>query len=307
MSSGKQPSTTTTIQKTELPPHIQAASQANIAKANEIAARPWTGWQQPVTAGWTPEMTRAADETGARAFGYEGGIQQAQGGLSGAMGVQQGVAGAEMPNVDAFMNPRMAAIIDEINRQGSIQRNLINRSAAGRRDLGGDAHMLAQGKQLEGQTRQAGLAAAEGWDRALGAAQAQQQLQLAGAAGAGASARSLADLAGLENQLKYQDLSALMGIGEAKRGDQQAEINQAIQNFYESRDWDARNLAMQNATVSGVPYEQTQRTTSPYFPKSPLAGAFGGAMSGAGMGMSLGGPWGAAAGGILGLLAGGFS
>lgn len=307
MSSPKAPSTQTVVNKTELPAYIQEASQANIAEANRIAAKPWSGWTDSVVAPWNADMNAAADRTRSMAFDWQPGVDQAQGGLGDAAGVYRGVANATTPNVDAFMNPRMQAVYDEINRQGSIQRNQINRQAAARRMIGGTGQAVLTGQQMAGQTRAAALAAAESYDKALGAAQAQQQIQMAGAAGEGATARSMADLAGIRSGLKYQDLQALMGLGTAARQDQQADLNQKIQNFYENRDWDVRGLNLKNATLSSVPYERTQTQTSPYYPKSPLAGAMGGAMSGAGLGMQIGGPWGAAAGGVLGLLSGAFT
>lgn len=308
MSSPKAPSTQTVVNKTELPAYIQEASQSNIAEANRIASQPWTGWTDSVVSPWNADMNQAADKTRNMAFDWQPQMQAAEGGLNDAGAVYKGVANAQTPNVDAFMNPRMKAIYDEINRQGEIQRNQINRGAAARRMLGGTGHAVLAGQQMQGQTRAAGLAAAESYDKALGAAQAQQQIQMAGAAGESASARSLADLAGAKSNLKYTDLQALMSLGTAQREDEQANLNQKIQNFYENRDWDVRGLNLKNATLSSVPYELTQTQTSPYYPKSPLAGAFGGAMSGAGLGMSVGGgPWGAAAGGVLGLLAGGFT
>jgi hypothetical protein len=55
----KAPATTTTIQKTELPPWLEGVTRENIAIADEISKRPFQPYQGQLTAGFSPEQEAA--------------------------------------------------------------------------------------------------------------------------------------------------------------------------------------------------------------------------------------------------------
>lgn len=304
MSSPKsQPQTTTTTN--ELPDYVKQQSQANISTANAIAAKPWTGYSGQQLAGWTPEMNQAAQGVNDAQGAWKPLTGLASTDLGTAGGAQTAVANQEGPgDVGAYMNPRMQAVIDSINRNAAMQNKGIMRGAAVRGAAGSDAQGVQQAQLQEGTNRNVGLAAAESWDKALGASQAQQQLRLAGASGLNQTAQSLAGLASTGQNLTYQDLQALMGIGTQKRQDAQYLLEQQKQQFNEARDWDLRGLNIRNATLQSAPYEHTSQQTSNYYPGSTGAGILGGAAAGAGTGAMVGGPWGAAIGGVLGGAAG---
>jgi hypothetical protein len=104
-------------------------------------------------------------------------------------------------------------------------------------------------------------------------------------------------LAGLD----YNNLNALLGVGQMQQQQGQAELQDAINRWNQQQNQPLTNLQNYQGLVSGN-YGGT--ITQPSY-TNPAAGALGGAASGAGIGMMFG-PWGAGIGaglgGLLGLL-----
>lgn len=117
--------------------------------------------------------------------------------------------------------------------------------------------------------------------------------------------RSLA-LSPQVNQLQYQDPAQLANVGQMYENQTQKGINEDINrfNFYQNRDQDA--LARYNQMIQGGMNFSSGSSTStqPLYGQSPLAGAVGGGLAGAGLASALemSTPWGAALGAGAGLL-----
>jgi hypothetical protein len=290
--SSKTPSVQNITSTTQLPDWVSQAGQQNVQQAQTIAQQPWTGYGGPVVSAWTPDMLNAAQ-----------GVRNAQGAadplLNTAAGQQASIATQEGPrNVQSFMNPNMQAVIDEINRQAGIQSAGATRQAAARRALGSTSDAVMQGQIQQGAQRAVADTANTAYNQALQASMGQQQLDLFGASG-------LAGTAQLGQGLRYQDINALMGVGQGQRQDAQTLINQAMQNFYEQRDWPVRGLNLQTAALSQTPYDVTRTQQQPYYPPSVGGAALGGAVAGGSLGYQISGsPYGGAAGALLGGLSG---
>ena len=101
----------------------------------------------------------------------------------------------------------------------------------------------------------------------------------------------------------YADIAALQGVGAQKEMKGQQYITDAMQRFGAPAD-QLRNYINMITGAGGM--GGTMTSQQPIYGGSPLIGAAGGALTGAGLASSLGWstPWGAAIGGGLGLLGG---
>lgn len=141
MGGPKQPSTTTQIQKVELPKWVENASEENYKLAGEVADIPYKSYSGPRVAGLT-DMERAAGGTlsagmdaSNAAFGGAAGIAGAMGGYRPQMIRDPGAVGDVTAqsflsrDVGAYMNPELQSVIDptmasmrreiEMGRQGN--------------------------------------------------------------------------------------------------------------------------------------------------------------------------------------------
>jgi hypothetical protein len=114
--------------------------------------------------------------------------QAAAGGLQQAMqGTQRAMAG---PNIGQFMNPYTSMVtgqtLSDLERQRQMQQNQIGAQASSAGAFGGSRHGVAEALTNEAFARQGaqtfGNLQQQGFNTALGAAQAQQGVQMGGAA-----------------------------------------------------------------------------------------------------------------------------
>jgi hypothetical protein len=114
--------------------------------------------------------------------------QAAAGGLQQAMqGTQRAMAG---PNIGQFMNPYTGMVtgqaLSDLERQRQMQQNQIGAQASSAGAFGGSRHGVAEALTNEAFARQGaqtfGNLQQQGFNTALGAAQAQQGVQMGGAA-----------------------------------------------------------------------------------------------------------------------------
>ena len=96
-----------------------------------------------------------------------------QAGQTGA-GLAQLLA-AQTPNIAQFQNPFQAQVIDEINRQAAQAQNALTARAVRSGAFGGGREGVASAELERARLGQVGLAQAQGFDRALAAAQQQQR------------------------------------------------------------------------------------------------------------------------------------
>lgn len=156
MSSPKQPAVTQQISKVELPAWVDAASQANVAEANQIAAQPYQAYTGERVAGLTA-MEQAAGGT------LNSGIARSNTALDAATGIAANTGGfaprqVRAPgavgdveaqgflsrNVGAYMDPELNNVInptmDRMRREISMGTQAIGDEARGVGAWGGSRH-----------------------------------------------------------------------------------------------------------------------------------------------------------------------
>lgn len=99
-------------------------------------------------------------------------------------------------------------------------------------------------------------------------------------------------------QAAYIDPTALLGVGDVRREQAEAELADEMNRFEFGQREPWERLGLQQQFYTGN-FGGTSSFTQPYY-RNPAAGALGGALGGAGVGGQFGGPWGAGAGALLG-------
>ena len=182
-----------------------------------------------------------------------------QAGQTGA-GLAQLLA-AQTPNIAQFQNPFQAQVIDEINRQAAQAQNALTARAVRSGAFGGGREGVASAELERARLGQVGLAQAQGFDRALAAAQQQQ--------------RTLGDL-GLALQRQQQgDIQQLIAAGGLQRqlaqatldAQRQSQLQQAFEPFQ-------RAEFLSNIYAAG-PKSQSTITAATQPQTSPLAQSIG--------------------------------
>lgn len=139
MGGSSRPTTTTQIQKTELPAWVDAASQSNYAFAEQVANRPFEQYQGPRVAGLSggeqaaPGILAAGMAGSARAYGT---AANALAGYAGGVGVPQVQAPTSFLGVNApqaagavntfnpAANVNMPSAVSNVSAQSFLDRNI---------------------------------------------------------------------------------------------------------------------------------------------------------------------------------------
>ena len=117
---------------------------------------------------------------------------------------------AQTPNISQFFNPYQQFVTDEIGRQAQIQQNQLAAQAVGAGAFGGGRLGVAQSELANRALQQIGLSQQQGFNTALGAAQAQQRTL--GDIGLG-----LGNLGQQQQQMAQQDIQQLFDAGGVQR------------------------------------------------------------------------------------------
>ena len=182
-----------------------------------------------------------------------------QAGQTGA-GLAQLLA-AQTPNIAQFQNPFQAQVIDEINRQAAQAQNALTARAVRSGAFGGGREGVASAELERARLGQVGLAQAQGFDRALAAAQ--QQQRTLGDLGMALQRQQQGDIqqliaaGGLQRQLAQQTLDAA----------RQSQLQQAFEPFQ-------RAEFLSNIYAAG-PKSQSTITAATQPATSPLAQSIG--------------------------------
>ena len=182
-----------------------------------------------------------------------------QAGQTGA-GLAQLLA-AQTPNIAQFQNPFQAQVIDEINRQAQQAQNTLAARAVRSGAFGGGREGVASAELERARLGQVGLAQAQGFDRALAAAQQQQRtlgdLGMALQRQQQGDIQQLLSAGGLQRQLAQQTLDAA----------RQSQLQQAFEPFQ-------RAEFLSNIYAAG-PKSQSTITAATQPATSPLAQSIG--------------------------------
>jgi len=175
---------------------------------------------------------------------------------------------AQTPNISQFFNPYQSYVVDEINRQAAQAQNRLSANAVMSGAFGGGREGVAQAELERARLGQVGLAQAQGFGTALGAAQQQQQLQ-------GNIGSALAQIGSGQQAMAQADINQLMGAGGIQRQLAQNTLDAArqtqLQTAYEPYQ---RAEFLSNLYAAG-PKSQSSITASTQPQTSPLAQSIG--------------------------------
>jgi hypothetical protein len=268
------PSKQTVTNKTELPKWIDEAGQTNLDIANQLADRPYQGYDGQLVAGSSPLQDQAF-QTAAGAGGYSGTLDDAIGTAKAGSNFSYAPTSFLNGNVKDYMNPFIDNVetraIDNANIALKQNINGIGDSASKASAFGGSRHGIAEGVaaaegargigDLSAQLRAGAFDNAQSqWnadtDRAMTNAYQQEAVR-------GANADRLANYAsqGTDMASKLASLQAM--LGEQQRGITQEGLTSDYAKWKEEQDYPLQNLNLRLAAVGATPYgsSQTQTTT----------------------------------------------
>ena len=264
----KAPATTTTIQKTELPPWLESVTRENLAIADRLSQRPYEAYGGQTIAGFSPEQEQA--------FRYmQEGVGMTDPLYQRATGVTSDVAGYQPTsflnaNLQGYMNPYVENVetraIDAANRSLRQATNRIGDQARAAGAFGGSRQGIAEGvAAAETATGVGDLAArlrADAFNQAASQFGADQARAAQAAQLRMGAANQLGSLAGLQQAARLQDASLLEGIGSARQAQQQAQLDDAYNRWLEQRNYPIEMLNLRLGATSATPYGGTSTTTS---------------------------------------------
>lgn len=275
MCGSKKPATTTT--STAPPPEVMAAYQALLARATPLADTPYQQYTGARVAGFSGDQN-AAFQTVRDAQGVaQPYIDQATG--YATIGANP-ITGAQIAN---YQNPYQEQVIDatmaDFNTQNARQLSDVRGNAALRGALGGNRVAVAEALAGEQQNRtQSPILAnmrAQGWNSALGAAQADR----------GAAAQGAYTFGNLGNQALTTNLTgatAQYGMGAQQQALDQAGLNVPYQNFQEARAYPFQTTSWLSGITSGLGSQMGGTSTTSQPAPSPLNAIIGAAGTAAG-------------------------
>jgi hypothetical protein len=262
---------------------LEDITKENIAKATEVADRPYEAYTGTRLAGFTPEQEQAFgiinQGVGRTAPAYEA----AQGAALGSAYYQpQNVqAGSFLTgNIGDYMNPYISNVenraIDASGRALQQSRNQIAANASQAGAFGGSRQGIAEGVAASESARNIGDLSAKlrsdafnqatalqssDYNRSLQAAQANQAAGLQGAATNISGATALGALTGQAQQGRQTEAALVENIGQQRQAMSQAALDEAYAKWLEQRNYPIEGLNLRLAATSATPYGGTQTQT----------------------------------------------
>lgn len=333
MGGGSGSSNTSQTTKVQLPAWLESASEANFARARNLAEtetyQPYTGER---VAGTSPDQDTAAAQIRAMQ-GQTGGALQGLGDASAQFGNWQPmqVSAQQLAGMDLspYMNPYTGEVeanalkaleSSRLQAQSGLEDRFLSSKAFGgsRQALQSavtDAQTAQKAAETSAQLRQANFNQAQ--QAAVGditrGMTAQQLNQAAGLSGAKLNLDALQQaggLYGLGQKSNIADIGLLDTLGQQDQARQQAQLDIQYQNWLEEQGYDKSQIEWMGQMLAASPGSQTTTVNTTGntggSKASPAMGALGGAMTGASTGAVFG-PIGAGVGAIAGGLLGGLS
>ena len=241
---GKQTTSTTP----QVPADVEAARKDLLARAQAFAAEPFPLYNQPQTAGFTPDQLAGFDTTRDLA---------AQSGALGALTpglIQQGISAARglattLPETDiaAYMSPYTEAVIDptirDIEERAARERLRLGQQSARTGSFGGSRQAIAEGELERGTQRniaeQSALQRQQAYNQALQQFRLDQQripeLYSSAIGQVGAGLNQVAGRFGTE-------VNPILQIGGAQQALDQRNLDVLRRSFEEERDYPLRGI-----------------------------------------------------------------
>jgi hypothetical protein len=299
MGGGSKPSTTTQINKVELPAWVDAASQENYAAAKDIAGTPYEAYGGQQVAAMDPNTRKAIDMTmntigatspqfGAAADSLQGllgkNIDQVQAGTI----TPQTVKGADL---NPYLNPYITNVenrtADAMNRSATLRQNAAASQANQAKAFGGTRFGVQQGVAEGENTRAVGdMSAAlrkSGYDAATGlltgditrdmsaqesnvgnalkAAQGNQAASLDEIRAKTGAGTALTSNAAQQAATNLADVGAAYQAGDVAQQQNQRELSQAEQNWQREQAYPTEMLNLKLAALGMSPYGRTETST----------------------------------------------
>jgi hypothetical protein len=197
------------------------------------------------------------EQQGVTAAGQTGvGAPTTQAGIGSILQAQAG------PDISQFYNPYQSYVLDELNRQSAMQQNQLAAQSVQAGAFGGGRQGVQAAEQEQARLRALGLAQAQGFQTALGAAQQQQQVGLQ-------AGSQLANIGQMQQGMAQQDINQLMAAGGLQRQLAQQTADAArqteLQRAYEpyQRAEFLKNLYAAGPTTQSAITQTTQPGTNP--------------------------------------------
>lgn len=290
---GKPPPSVTTYgsSSTNVPSWLSDYTQGLLARANTVAAEPYTPFGGPRVADFSPLQSQAQGLAQTQAGQWQNPLNQAGAGLNkvtngpGALATASpylsGATGSYTDQVSKYMNPYTQNVIDRstelANRNltekllPSIKSNFIKSGA-----YGSAGQQRAVGQALRDTTdnvqSQANAALADSYTQGAGQFNAEANRNLQGGQLAGSlygqdmsnllqGSQGLGALAQMRSQLGTQDIQNLAAAGADQQTQQQRNLDTAYGDFQAQRDYPKSQTDWLSSIIRGLP-SQGQNTTS---------------------------------------------
>lgn len=251
----KQSSTTTQIQKVELPPWVDQAAQNNYELANRIAKEKPTFYKGQTVAGIDPMMLEAV-----KGFRTDGAGVNAAYKSAGDM-LKAGAAGITSLNRSKYMNPFEDSVvnstINDSNRALGLALNRNASEATQARAFGGSRSAIidavTNSESVRNLTDQVAGIRRQGYNDATSAMQSDLDRKIT----AGGQQTALADAL---SKLRLSDFATKFSTGEKFRSITQQGLDDKVARFNQPRDRAIEDLNMRLSALGMSPYGKTETT-----------------------------------------------
>jgi hypothetical protein len=262
------PSTQTTVNKTELPAWVDAAGQENLNIANDLASRPYEGFDGSLTAPQTALQQQANTNASNNANAFVPTMNDAVDATKAAT--------TYTPNtfltgdVSKYMNPYLdqveARAVNNANTAFKNNLNTIGDTAISAGAFGGSRQGVAEGVAAAENARQIGDMSAQirsdGFNTAAGLMADDANRNLQGEQLKLGAAGQLGDLANASNTMSNQNSALLSALGQSQQQTNQQQLQETYAKWKEQQDYPLQALNLRLAALGATPYGGTQSQTT---------------------------------------------
>jgi hypothetical protein len=260
----------TTTQKTEIPPEVMARYNAVNARAESVASQPFQAYTGQFVADLSPTQKAGIAGTNAAANAAQPYYNTAAGlTLGGAQDVgrltPEQIAQYQNPYIQSVINPTLTALQQQQGQERSnLASNAIRSGGFGGDRLGLERANLAR-QQTLGTAQAISPLFAQGYQQAVNTAQGQQGVVAADLARRMQAGQQYAALGTGAQGAALQGAAAQMQAGQQEQATQQADLTAKYQQFLQERGFPYQqaqflaNIAMGTGALSG----STTTTTGP--------------------------------------------
>ena len=263
------PVQSTVTQTSQVPSYIAEPHERAIAAGEQLAGIPYAPFPGPRQAQLTPDQLAGFESTrGMQGLGVAG--------IAPAYGAAIGATGAITPaEREQYFNPYIQDVgrrtEEEMERQHQQRLGQIAGSATQAGAFGGARHGQREAEADRNFQRSLGDMYAgvygKGFDVAQKAAQDVRTIGQRGAATAG-------QLSAQAQNLGYQDVAQMLGIGQLQQQQEQRNLDVGFQDYLRQQDYPWQQLSNLSGVLTGAPYSQTLTGATTQTATQPQTGFF---------------------------------